>query len=224
MQNESLNIPVKDFLQKLKLYAFGFMTPVGILLISYFCAPFFLTGGTEWKKSDTLILEIRSLFSEKQVQISSDILKKKRAQNIVIVFDESFLNNKFIGINTNYLDELKSAFLKFGIPEEKIHILKIDSTKLKSENVHAQEVAKYLLTLSVKSVLIQTGEMQSNRVYTSYKNVLNPLGIGVSIFPEKGKFTATSWFNSEEGIELVTTELVKYIYYTIKGNNHVSGK
>ncbi|MBE7411758.1 MAG: hypothetical protein L6Q54_05030 [Leptospiraceae bacterium] len=224
MQNDSLNIPVKDFLQKLKLFSFGFLTPIIILFILYFGSPLFLIGGTEWKKSETLILEIRSPVSEKQIQIAADILKKKRAENMLIIFDESFLSNHSIGMSANYISDVQSAIVKAGILEDKFFLLKINSSKLPPTTNTIQETAKYLLKTSVKSVIIQAGEFESNRVYLSYRSVLHPLGIQVSVYPEKGKYTSTNWFSSEEGIELVTKELVKYIYYTIRGNHHVFRK
>jgi hypothetical protein len=79
----------------------------------------------------------------------------------------------------------------------------------------ARRAAEELRAHGVRSVLMVTAGFRSRRAATVYTEILRPLGITVHCQPVFGQRTLDNWFDSTHGIEEVTLQIAKLLYYRL---------
>jgi hypothetical protein len=77
----------------------------------------------------------------------------------------------------------------------------------------ARRTAEELRARGVHSVLMITGGFRSRRAAKVYSEVLRPFGITVYCQPVFGDRTTDNWFDSSHGIQEVTLQIAKLLYY-----------
>jgi hypothetical protein len=77
----------------------------------------------------------------------------------------------------------------------------------------AYQIRDYLTKEHIKSIMVVTTGLRAKRALLIYSSVLGRAGISVSCVPVFGTITPDTWTDTLHGIQEVTLQLVKLLYY-----------
>jgi hypothetical protein len=210
-------MPVGDLFSKFKLILWGFFLPtiglVGLLLFS----PMLLRYGGVWKKADVLILEVNETSRSKQWKLIGNLYKNRIFSKVYVLLPNLSLLDKPIIAAPSREAAVRENLLSMGILDSNIQVFSFTEGESGSSFYNAKNLIKVLVNAEVKSILVFADEYKSQRILNSYQKNILPLGIEVSVYPAKSEYDSSSWFLSEKGVSHISSELILYIFYKIRG-------
>jgi uncharacterized SAM-binding protein YcdF (DUF218 family) len=123
-------------------------------------------------------------------------------------------NTDEMGITTPGTELTRQVLLKKGVPEEALVIIGKDVASTHDECV---AVRKWVEENHAKTILIPTDPFHTRRVKWFFGKALK--GTGVEIRTEAvtpRDYTATNWWQNEEGLIAFESEVIKFAYYLVK--------
>jgi uncharacterized SAM-binding protein YcdF (DUF218 family) len=120
---------------------------------------------------------------------------------------------KRVGGNFNGKVFFQRAIEAMGIPEKSFQFIGNGVTSTYDEAIATRQ---FLKENGYKSILIVTSKWHSRRAYLTFKSVIKDDGIKVWIYPSKyDTFDPNAWWKSENNIELIVDEYIRFIYYIV---------
>jgi hypothetical protein len=217
MNGSVKSMPVGDLFGKIRLLFWGFLLPTLLLMIGILTAPIYLRYSGIWKKAEVLVVEINDQSSAKQWKSIGNLYKKEIFSQLWIILPWEKTLEKRILESSDPLESIKANLLPYAIPEDKIKILKMEESEPHSTYFISKSLIKNLVNNEIKSLLIFCDEYESNRVLSTYRKNLAPIGIEVTVYPAKSEWETGNWFMKEQGVRRISEELFLYVYYKIRG-------
>ncbi|BDA79044.1 hypothetical protein LPTSP3_g19740 [Leptospira kobayashii] len=206
---------VSDLTFRLKLFTFGFLSPLLILLGLFISAPYWLKTSEPYHKSDIAVLETSPLPSKKFLKQIASLYQKQIFTKLILVVrddgDSSLLGSK------EREDRILLQLVSFQLPPGSVQVIKISSNKLGDTDEAAKNILKLVVSDNLKSVLILAREFETKRILKTYQKNLASLPLQISAYPFPSELTATNWFLSEPGFREVSLEFLRYIYSIFRG-------
>lgn len=217
MNGSVKSMPVGDLFGKIRLLFWGFLVPTLVLLAGIFSAPLYLRYNGIWKKADVLVLELNDQSTSKQWRSIGNLYKKEIFSQIWIVLHWEKPTDRKILESENPGESIRSQLSALSIPEDRFKILKMEETEPSSTYLISKGLIKNLVNNEIKSLLIFCDEYESNRVISTYRKNLAPIGIEVTVYPAKSEWETGNWFLKEQGVRRISQEIFLYLYYKIRG-------
>ncbi|TGN08154.1 hypothetical protein [Leptospira ilyithenensis] len=206
---------VSDLTFRLKLFAFGFLSPIFILLGLFISAPYWLKTSEPYHKSDIAVLETSPIPSKKFLKQIASLYQKQTFTKLILVVrddgDSSLLGSK------EREDRILLQLVSFQVPPNSVQIVKISSNKLGDTDEAAKNILKLVVSDNLKSVLILAREFETKRILKTYQKNLASLPLQISAYPFPSELSVTNWFLSEPGFREVSLEFLRYIYSIFRG-------
>src|SRR6266568_6580792 len=123
-------------------------------------------------------------------------------------------NTDDLGITTPATELTRQVLLKKGVPEEAVIVIGDGVTSTHDECV---AVRTWVETNHAKKIIIPTDPFHTRRVQWFFRKALK--GTGAEIRTEAvtpRDYTATDWWQHEEGLIAFQNEVIKFAYYLVK--------
>ncbi|XDD51715.1 hypothetical protein AB3N59_08310 [Leptospira sp. WS92.C1] len=208
-------VSVQEVLYKARLFFSGFFLSLILLLGIVFLSPFFLIKDSPFPKSDALVLEAKETIPKDILKNAADGFKKGYA-GIVIVLYSPANSNSNLGISQDLTSEIQSSLVTLGVEESKILIYKLEPYPAGAKNF-SKSLLKICLDRQLKKILVLSKRFESSLNQKLYQSVLGPAGLIIHVVPLSDKTSISNWFLTEEGFELVFSNLARTLYQILPG-------
>ncbi|MCC5639578.1 YdcF family protein [Nostoc sp. CHAB 5844] len=114
----------------------------------------------------------------------------------------------------NFAEIAARTLSKFGIPEEKLIVVPTPNVVKDRTNASAIALVHYISdkNLQIESINLLTTDAHARRSWLIFKNIFAPkIQVGI-ISAKTQNYDAKKWWNSSEGVRVVISEAIAYIY------------
>jgi hypothetical protein len=189
-----------------------------ILLLSYkhilIAAGKFLAPEGEGN-ADVVILENTELIREKGLKISMDMLSSGRTNLLVIVYQNSG-DERIFDRPSNYTVLITQKLEDLGLKKDQFQVIEVPMEH-PITLTEAQTVLSILSRSGLKSAILLAEGFHTRRSYWAYKQIGASLGIKIIPYPYFSKYRNEDWWTKVNGISDFSYELLKFIYYLLRG-------
>jgi len=165
--------------------------------------------------AETIIIESSEIVREKAVKVGIDLILKKKANSLVLVYQNSH-NEKVFGRPSDYSAFLAEKLENWGLKREQILIVEVPKEHPVTL-VEAQIVLQNLARKKIKKAILLAEGFHTRRSFWTYKRVGEDLDIKIFPFPCFLKYQKETWWQDNQGIREFFAESIKYLYYLIRG-------
>ncbi len=167
------------------------------------------------EEAEAVVIESSELVREKAVVIGQRLISTRRANLLVVVYQDS-PEEKIFDRPENYNGFITRKLENMGLKKDQFLILKVP----KEHPITLTEAKIVLNTLAqkqVKRIILLTESFHTRRSFWSYKNVGAESGIKIFPVPYFLKYQKDNWWQHNQGIREFCAESVKYLYYLFRG-------
>ncbi|TGK35488.1 hypothetical protein EHQ12_07290 [Leptospira gomenensis] len=208
-------VSVQEVLYKARLFFSGFFLCLFLLFGAFFLSPLYLIQDKPFPKSDALVLEAKETIPREVLKNAADGFKKGYAGILIILYSPA-TSNSALGIGTDLTTEMQNSLVALGVDESKILIYKLDPYPVGAKNF-SKSLLKICLDRQLKTILVLSKRFESALNQTTYESVLGPAGLKIQVVALSDKTNASNWFLTEEGFELVFSNLARTLYQILPG-------
>ncbi|TGM56693.1 hypothetical protein [Leptospira adleri] len=208
-------VSVQEVLYKTRLFLSGFFLCLLLILGFVFLSPLFLVKDSPFPKSDALVLEVKETLPRDILKNAADGFKKGYAGILIVLYSPATANSN-LGIGLDLTQEIQNTLVGLGVEESKILIYKLEPYPAGAKNF-SKSLLKICLDRQLKNILILSKRFESALNQKIYESVLGPAGLKVHIVPLADRTSLSNWFLTEEGFELVFTNLARTFYQILPG-------
>lgn len=165
--------------------------------------------------ADVVIVENSEMIRAKGVEIGRDLLSSRRANRLVIVYQNSE-NERIFDRPLNYNLLLAQKLEPLGLKKEQIQVIEVPMEH-PITLTEAQTVLSNLSRSGVKSAILVAEGFHARRSYWAYKQVGLPLGIKIIPSPYFMKYRLDNWWTKIKGVHDYAFESLKLFYYVLRG-------
>jgi len=165
--------------------------------------------------ADVVIVENSELIRKKGIEIGIDLLSSGRTNHLVIVYQNSE-NERIFDRPLNYNLLLTQKLEPLGIKKEQIQVIEVP-TEHPITLTEARSVLSNLSRSGVKSAILVAEGFHTRRSYWAYKQVGLLMGIKIIPCPYFMKYRNEDWWTKINGVSDFAYELLKFIYYVLRG-------
>ena len=166
--------------------------------------------------ADVAILEGTGGPETGAVNIAIDLLSSGRASCMVVVLHHVREKKKKFGIDDDYQVLVERRLKLSGLTAKQYMILVTPDVHPVTLN-EATIVLQTLSNKGVKSAFLLTTGFHTRRSLLVYRHVGEPLSINILPLAYFNDFEIDSWWRREDGISEFTLELLKLLYYQVRG-------
>jgi len=171
----------------------------------------FLAVNAPIKSADLLVIE--GWISDYALKKAVDEFKQGSYSQILTIgatVDQGF----YLAEYNNFAEISAATLQKMGIPKEKLIAIPVPQVNKNRTIASAVALQQYIEdhNLPVQSINLLTSDAHARRSWLIFKNVFSPsIQVGI-IATNPGTYNANKWWNSSEGVRVVMSEAIAYIY------------
>ncbi|HRN94276.1 MAG TPA: YdcF family protein [Chitinophagales bacterium] len=144
---------------------------------------------------------------------AAEIFKQGFAPLIICPGSNPAYEFKILNINITESEQAKMNLLRLGIPDSAIVVI----NKGTSTYEEAQAIGEYLKTKPYKKIILLTSLYHTKRAKQVFEKFI-PHNIKLIVCGAKSsRFDEYNWWRSEDGLISMNNELIKKVYYILKG-------
>ncbi len=171
----------------------------------------FLAVNSPIKTADILVVD--GWISDYALEQAAIEFKNNSYQQLIAIgspVDQGF----YLAEYKNFAEIAAATLNKLGVPKEKL--VTVITPQVIKDRTHASAVAlrQWILdaNLRIESINLFTCDAHARRSWLIYKNIFAPtIKVGV-IAAEPPNYDANKWWNSSEGVRVIMSETIAYIY------------
>jgi len=165
--------------------------------------------------AETIIIESSEIVRENAVKMGIDLILKKKANSLVLVYQNSH-DEKVFGRPSDYAAFLAEKLENWGLKREQILIVEVPKEHPVTL-AEARIVLQKLARKKVKKAILLAEGFHTRRSFWTYKRVGEELDIKIFPLPCFLKYRKETWWQDNQGIREFFAESIKYLYYLIRG-------
>lgn len=181
-----------------------------IFFVIYNLYPF-LAVTSPLKSADTLVID--GWISDYALEQAALEFKAGTYRQILTIGPE-IDQGSYLAEYKNFAEIAASTLFKLGIPKEKVIVIPTPLVAKNRTNASAVSLLQHISdkNLQIESMNLFTTDAHARRSWLIFRNIFAPK-IQVGIISAKTKnYDAQKWWNSSEGVRVVISEAIAYIY------------